>query len=219
MSDGLAGRTLADYLSEHEKLPLGEGLALLDALLQLVGEMHREDHADGALDPSRIVAVAPGRVALVPVAEAPAYADAEAYRSPQQRDGKPADVRADVYALGVLAYRMLMGVLPYSAGEEPLDPHQYLPNLTDRVRRTLMIAVAENLTERFGDALTFRAALRGESDLALASPTLRWAVPEGIPEGDTGAAEEFAGEAPAEGEAASEAAGDAHGESEGGAED
>ncbi len=56
----------------------------------------------------------------------------------------------------------------------------------------------KNLTDRFGDALTFRAALRGESDLALASPTLRWAVAEGIPEGDTGAAEEFAGEVPAE---------------------
>ena len=54
-----------------------------------------------------------------------------------------------------------------------------------------------NLTERFGDALTFRAALRGDSDLALESPTLKWAVPEGIPEGDTGAADEFAGAEPA----------------------
>lgn len=197
MSDVLEGRTLAEYLSEHERLPLGEGLTLLDALLQLVGEMHRRNEADGALDPSRIVTIGPGRVALVPKAEAAAYPGAEAYRSPQQLDGQPADVRADVYALGVLAYRMLAGVLPYSGDEDPVDPHRYLPNLTDRVRRALMIAVAENLTERFGDALTFRAALRGESDMALASPTLRWAVAEGIPEGDTGAAEEYAGEVPA----------------------
>lgn len=192
MIDSPAGLTLADYLAEHDRLPLGEGLAILDGLLQLVGGMHRENVADGAIHPARVVSAGPGKVALIPAAEAKPYPEAEAYLSPQQRKGEPADPRADVYAIGVLAYRTLMGVLPYSAGEDPLDPHAYLPNLTDRVRRTLTIAVQKNLTERFGDALTFRAALRGESDLALASPTLRWAVPEGIPEGDEGAAEEFA---------------------------
>ena len=198
MSDELAGRTLADYLTTHERVPLGEGLALLDALLQRVGELHRTNAADGALHPGRVLVTGPGRVELIPAPEAAEYAEAEAYLSPQQLEGKPADVRADVYALGVLAHRMLMGVLPYSAGEDPVDPHDILPNLTDRVRRTLTIAVQKNLTDRFGDALTFRAALRGESDLALASPTLRWAVAEGIPEGDMGAAEEFAGESATE---------------------
>lgn len=193
MPDELVGRTLADYLGEHERLPLGEGLALLDALLALVGEAHKTDVADGALNPGRVMVTGLGRLTLVSPAEATAVPDADAYRSPQQHKGDQADVRADVYALGVIAYRMLMGVLPYAGdAEEPVDPHTFLPNLTDRVRRSLMLAVQKNLTERFGDALTFRAALRGESELALASPTLRWAVAEGIPEGDEGAADEFA---------------------------
>lgn len=192
MIDGLAGLTLADYLVEHERLPLGEGLAILNGLLEVVGAMHRDGVADGAINAARIVSAGPGKVALIPAAEAKQDPEADAYLSPQQRKGEPADPRADVYAIGVLAYRALMGVLPYSAGEDPLDPHAYLPNLTDRVRRTFTIAVQKNLTERFADALTFRAALRGDSDLALASPTLKWAVPEGIPEGDEGAAEEFA---------------------------
>lgn len=208
MSDELVGRTVADYLAEHERLPLGEALALLDAVLALVGEAHRANTADGTLNEGRVLVSGLGKVTIVPSSEAVRPANADAYLSPQQVEGKPADVRADVYALGVLAYRMLMGVLPYASGaDEPADPHDLLPNLVDRVRRSLMIAVQKNLTERFGDALTFRAALRGESAVALETPTLRWAVAEGIPEGDTGAADDFADEQGllAEGEDAPEA--------------
>ena len=202
--------TLAEYLAEHGRMPLGEGLAMLDELLRIVGEGHRQGVTDGALVPERIILAASGavsvaapgeraagaaRVEAAPTDADAALADAASFLSPQQRDGKDADPRADVYALGVIAYRALTGSMPYAAGaEEPTDPATYLPSLVDHVERSLLIAVQRNLTERFGDALTFRAALRGDSDLALASPTLKWAVPEGIPEGDTGAAEEFAGE-------------------------
>lgn len=193
MSDDVVGRTLADYLTTHERAPLGEGLQVLEALLAEVGKAHRTDAADGGLHPGRVMVVAPGRVRILPLAESIAVPDAEAYRSPQQRDGKPLDVRADVYALGVIAYRLLTGVLPYVDGsDEPVDPQQYLPNVVDRVRKSLVIAVQKNLTERFGDALTFRAALTGDSVVALDTPTLRWAVAEGIPVGDTGAADAFA---------------------------
>lgn len=200
MVESAVGRTVAEYLGEIERLPLGEGLSLLDAMLQIVGEMHRNGVADGALNPGRMMVMSDDRLVLLAAEDAVAVADADEYLSPQQREGKEADTRADVYALGVMAYRMLMGVLPYSAGNDPVDPLVYLPNLTDRVRRTFTIAVQKNLTDRFVDALTFRAALRGDPNVALDTPTLRWAVPKG----DTGAADEFAGAETADAEPSDE---------------
>jgi hypothetical protein len=65
-----------------------------------------------------------------------------------------------------------------------VDPAQYAPKVVDHVALTLQIALARNLTERFADALTMRAALRGDSQVALDTPTLKWAVPEGAPDGE-----------------------------------
>lgn len=196
MGDRETGRTLADYLAANGRMSPGEGLAMLDELLRLVGERwHRAGTAHGSLSPARVLLRESNGVEVLPSDSAGTRPDEAVYRSPQERDGAPADARADVYALGVIAYQVLTGALPYAPGAaQPTDPREAVPKLSDRVRTSLLIAVQPNLTERFADALTFRAALRGDSDLALASPTLAWAVPEGIPEGDTGAAEAFADE-------------------------
>ena len=68
--------------------------------------------------------------------------------------------------------------------------------------RTLLIAVQRSLTERFADALTMRAALRGDSQAALDTPTLKWAVKEGVPEGEvTDGIAKFLADEPVAGEA------------------
>ncbi|MGB4593966.1 MAG: hypothetical protein WBI63_09365 [Coriobacteriia bacterium] len=160
--------TLQQHLAAVGRMPLGTGLALIDALLERVGEGHRDGVTDGALTPARIAVVDGSRPLVLAADEAGSAADADAYLSPQQRDGKPADPRADVYALGVIAYKTLTGAMPFASGAEaPEDPVVYLPNLTDAVRKTLLIALQHNLTERFADALTMRAALRGDSQVAL----------------------------------------------------
>ena len=91
---------------------------------------------------------------------------------------------------------------PQQLKGKPADPRTVLPKLTDRVARTLLIAVQRSLTERFADALTMRAALRGDSQAALDTPTLKWAVKEGVPEGEvTDGIAEFLADEPVAGEA------------------
>jgi serine/threonine protein kinase len=190
----VAGSAGPDSLSARlagGRLPLGEAITLLDELTRIVGEGHRQGRTDGELIPARVLVDGP-RVRV----SAPAGASEIAFQSPQQLEGKAADPRADVFALGVIAYRAVVGVDPFgdtasdpasrlaAIEKGPADPLQYMPKLADHLRQALLIALARNLTERFADALTMRAALRGESQVALDTPTLRWAVAEGAPEGE-----------------------------------
>jgi serine/threonine protein kinase len=195
--------TLADRLAEG-RMPLGEAVEVLDALCDVVGEAHRRGAVHGSLQPSA-VRVSGDRVTVAGLGD-PGTAPPAAvlFLSPQQLEGKPADERADVFALGVIGYLAITGADAFGGeGTDAAsrlaaiergatDPRTYVPKLNERVARTLQTALARNLTERFADALTMRAALRGDSTVALDSPTLRWAVAEGIPAGDTGAADEYA---------------------------
>ena len=90
------------------------------------------------------------------------------YMAPEQWMGKPQDGKADQYALGVMAYEMLSGHLPFEASDfnvlrlsvlnERIDAIGGLPRgAMDAIRR----AMAKNPAERFGSCGGFVAALKG----------------------------------------------------------
>lgn len=58
------------------------------------------------------------------------------YMAPEQAAGQPLDARADLYALGVIVYRALTGVLPFDdpAPAEVLRKHQWEPVVPPRKR-------------------------------------------------------------------------------------
>jgi hypothetical protein len=104
-----------------------------------------------------------------------------AYLAPEQARGEEAGPRADLYSLGVVAYQLLSGRLPYEAtslAELALKQQRELPvpleDLNPQVPRELAEAVAVALSidpeGRYVDASGFADAVRrGAEGIALAS--------------------------------------------------
>jgi serine/threonine-protein kinase len=99
------------------------------------------------------------------------------YMSPEHCRGAHVDARSDIYALGVVAYEMLTGRVPFAAplpsavivahvNEPPPPPHLLRPDLPPAVERVVLAALAKLPEERpqtAGElARRFAAAARGE---------------------------------------------------------
>jgi len=96
------------------------------------------------------------------------------YMSPEQCRGERADVRSDVYSVGVIAYQMLAGAPPFSGdtatvirshNEVPPEPVRLVnKKVPKRVERVLMSALEKDADKRPQTAIAFSQALRANAD-------------------------------------------------------
>ncbi|HEU5368469.1 MAG TPA: serine/threonine-protein kinase, partial [Ktedonobacterales bacterium] len=112
------------------------------------------------------------------------------YMAPEQAMGQ-ADMRSDIYSLGIVLYQMLTGVVPYS-GSTPLqvlvkhttaplpDPRTLAPSLPQGIVQVLQTALAKAPDERFQSAQALaRAAQQALADASAQprSSTPGWSQP------------------------------------------
>ncbi len=90
--------------------------------------------------------------------------------SPEQVRGKELDPRSDVYALGIVAFEMFTGQLPFNGRTPqemmvarlrgtPVALRRYRPDLPVKLERVLLKAMEVKPEDRHGNVLEFGEAL------------------------------------------------------------
>ena len=126
----IAGVSARELLSAEGVLAPAQGADVLLQTLAALDHAHRQGIVHRDIKPENLMVTPEGMVKVADFGLARAYADAQIteagtvtgtvqYLSPEQLQGEPADPRTDLYALGIVAYELLTGRLPFT-GETPM---------------------------------------------------------------------------------------------------
>ncbi len=119
----LRGQTLADRL-EQGPIPFRESLRIGVEIARGLAHAHAQGVVHRDLKPANVFLCDDGQVKLLDFGLAHALGrrrqdgGTPAFMAPEQWKGAPEDERTDVFALGVLLFRMLSGELPFPDGDE-----------------------------------------------------------------------------------------------------
>jgi eukaryotic-like serine/threonine-protein kinase len=176
------GHSCAEILRDRGPLPPRDAVDILAQACRGLDYAHRNGVVHRDVKPGNLLRNTEGVVKLADfgIAKAAEQSDitkvgsvlgTAAYLSPEQTRGEPAEPGSDLYALGVVAYQLLAGRLPFEAasltdlarlqesGPPPrLDElnRDISPPLADAVAR----ALARDRSDRYADAAEMEDALR-----------------------------------------------------------
>ncbi|GAB4560491.1 MAG: hypothetical protein Tsb0020_07210 [Haliangiales bacterium] len=180
------GRSLDDWLLQCDGQPLAvdEAIGILDQVCQGVAAMHRAGAVHHDLKPSNILIGPAFRVAVAdlglawivddasdkarPVAGTPAYMAPEIARGARVPPALAA--RADIYSLGVIAFELFTGQLPFEGNHaeevmrmqierQPMAPSEIEPSLAPSFDRAILDALTKDPAQRTATATQLRDAL------------------------------------------------------------
>lgn len=180
----LSGRTLTRILEQTGPMEPAAMMQLVAPLLDALaaahqcGVIHRDLKPDNVLvtDQGRVVILDFGIAKLLPEDGQPAATSTRSmigtpsFMAPEQIQGIPASPATDVYAVGLIVYRMLTGTLPFAANslfellqahvsQAPIPMQSHRPQLPQAFDQVVLRALAKDPGQRFANAAHLQLAL------------------------------------------------------------
>jgi len=120
------GESLHHLLRQHGKLPVEEAVDLLEQVLSGLSAAHREGVIHRDLKPGNIMRDKQGRVVVMDfglarslegdgMTRTGAMLGTMEYMSPEQAQAMDLDERSDIFTMGLIAYELLTGKMPFQA--------------------------------------------------------------------------------------------------------
>jgi len=176
------GRSCAELLRDRGRLEVEEAVEIITQACRGLDYAHRNGVIHRDVKPGNLlvsdaevvkladfgIARAAGQSSITQVGSVLGTA---AYLAPEQARGEEAGPRADIYSLGVVAYQLLSGRLPYEASslselalkqqrESPPPLDELNPQVPRELARAVELALALDQEQRPVDTLAFAEALR-----------------------------------------------------------
>jgi eukaryotic-like serine/threonine-protein kinase len=135
------GPSVRHLLNERGRLEPAQAVEILRQSLLALGHAHHEGFVHRDMKPENLLVTRDGVVKVADFGLARAYADGRVtqvgavtgtvqYLAPEQIRGEPADPRSDLYSLGIVAYELLTGALPFTGETAMAVAYKHL---SDRV--------------------------------------------------------------------------------------
>ncbi len=178
------GRTLDDILGVPQMLSEANVLAVMDQLLDALSVAHAQGVWHRDIKPANLIVTKQGQVKLTDfgiarledahLTQVSSMIGTPAYMAPEQFTGKGIDHRADLFACGVLLYRMLTGRRAFTGATQEvmykiLNEEPPAPSVVTKGVRPVGFdaivtrAMSKDPADRYPDAQAMRTALQGLS--------------------------------------------------------
>ncbi len=175
------GRSCAELLRDRGHLEVAEGVEIIRQACRGLDYAHRNGVIHRDVKPGNLLVSDADVVKLADfgiaratdqssITQVGSVLGTAAYLAPEQARGEEAGPRADIYSLGVVAYQLLSGRLPYEAGsltelalkqqrEHPMPLERLSPQVPHTLSQAVAMALALDKSRRPADAAVFAQAL------------------------------------------------------------
>ena len=184
----LTGTMLEDIVAQGQRLPWGMIRRILREVCSALAYSHEHNLLHRDIKPSNVFLTEDRRVKLLDFGIATSTESSETggghllgtpyYMAPEQIRGERLDGRADLYALGIMAYELSTLNVPFDADtlddllrkhlHEPLpDPKRISPDIPDDLVQFMEVATAKDPADRFSDCGAALEFLQAATELPL----------------------------------------------------